>query len=386
MAHRCTAAIALMASLAGLTAAFADDALPSAVETVLAVSREGQGNREAREAWRELSVQAPSEIPRLLAAIDRSGPMGANYILSAIDAIVERAEQEKTPLPKDSLLVFVEDTSHNARARRIAFELLTRSDPALSQKLIPAFLNDPSAELRREAVTFWIQKADAAQKAGDQAKLQECLETALAGAVDKDQVDLLAGRLAPLGRTVNLADHFGLILDWKLIGPFDNSNEAGFSVAYPPENELDFAAVYDGKEGKVSWKDFRTTDPMGQVDLNKAVAQMKSAIAYCASVVTLDEPRRAQVRLGTPNGWKLWVNGKYIFGQDEYHSGSNFDQFALDVDLKAGENVMLVKCCQNDQTEDWATDWTFQLRVCDASGAAILSKDRTLTTPRVESP
>jgi hypothetical protein len=39
--------------------------------------------------------------------------------------------------------------------------------------------------------------------------------------------------------------------------------------------------------------------------------------------------------------------------------------------LTAGMNVILLKVCQNEQTEDWAQDWKFQLRVSDSSGAAV---------------
>jgi hypothetical protein len=44
--------------------------------------------------------------------------------------------------------------------------------------------------------------------------------------------------------------------------------------------------------------------------------------------------------------------------------------------LKKGRNEILVKICQNEQTEDWAQTWDFQLRVCDALGTAVLSQDR----------
>jgi hypothetical protein len=36
----------------------------------------------------------------------------------------------------------------------------------------------------------------------------------------------------------------------------------------------------------------------------------------------------------------------------------------------------LLKLCQNEQKEDWAQDWHFQLRICDASGAAVLPVSR----------
>ena len=41
-----------------------------------------------------------------------------------------------------------------------------------------------------------------------------------------------------------------------------------------------------------------------------------------------------------------------------------------------GTNVILLKICQNEQTESWAQDWEFQLRVCDGLGTAVLATNR----------
>jgi hypothetical protein len=35
----------------------------------------------------------------------------------------------------------------------------------------------------------------------------------------------------------------------------------------------------------------------------------------------------------------------------------------------------LLKICQNEQTEDWAQRWEFQVRICDSSGTAVLPLD-----------
>ena len=34
-------------------------------------------------------------------------------------------------------------------------------------------------------------------------------------------------------------------------------------------------------------------------------------------------------------------------------------------------NEILIKVCQNEQTENWAQSWMFQLRLCDATGVAV---------------
>jgi hypothetical protein len=52
------------------------------------------------------------------------------------------------------------------------------------------------------------------------------------------------------------------------------------------------------------------------------------------------------------------------------------DQYVTPVVLQSGRNVILVKVCQNAQTQDWARSWGFQLRVCDRLGTAVLSDDR----------
>lgn len=87
------------------------------------------------------------------------------------------------------------------------------------------------------------------------------------------------------------------------------------------------------------------------------------------------ENRTVQVRLGTPNAWKLWVNGKLAFAREEYHRGSGLDQYRVDAELKPGKNILLLKICQNEQKEDWAQDYKVQLRVCDQSGVAVPSTE-----------
>ena len=47
------------------------------------------------------------------------------------------------------------------------------------------------------------------------------------------------------------------------------------------------------------------------------------------------------------------------------------DQYIAKAMLKAGRNELLLKVCQNEQKEDWAQQWKFQVRLCDAVGAAV---------------
>ena len=79
----------------------------------------------------------------------------------------------------------------------------------------------------------------------------------------------------------------------------------------------------------------------------------------------------AELRIGTNNAYKIWLNGSLVFGRDEYHRGFRIDQYILPIQLKPGKNTLLVKCCQNEETQTWTEEWHFQLRVCDANGTPL---------------
>ena len=77
--------------------------------------------------------------------------------------------------------------------------------------------------------------------------------------------------------------------------------------------------------------------------------------------------------------WSCFV--KLVFERDEYHRGARIDQYQLKIRLTKGRNTLLVKLCQNEQKESWTKEWQFQLRVCDATGTAVLAQHRP-TTPK----
>ena len=93
-----------------------------------------------------------SELPRILGAMDGSGPLAANWIRVAVDAIAERELARGGKLPVRELEEFIRETGHHPRARRLAFEWLRRVDPEAPDRLIPEMASDPSLELRRDAV------------------------------------------------------------------------------------------------------------------------------------------------------------------------------------------------------------------------------------------
>jgi hypothetical protein len=311
----------------------------------------------------------PSALLALLAAMGKGSPVADNWLRIAGDTIVQNARARGQALPVAEVEAFLKDTAHAAAARRLAFDLLKEADPARADALEPSLATDPVQELRRGAVQRLI---DAAQsKQGDAAKAAYL--AALDVVRDEDQTRLIASELRKLSVPVDLPRHFGFIMQWQVIGPFDNSERKGFETVFPPEKEIRLDASYEGKSGPAKWQPFVSTDEYGKLDFNKPLGMLKEVTAYAVSTFNSAEERDAELRLGCKDGWKVWLNGQYLFGRDEYHRGQQMDQYKLKCHLRKGANTILVKCCQNEQKEQWTVEWEFQLRVCDGAGTAILA-------------
>ena len=111
----------------------------------------------------------------------------------------------------------------------------------------------------------------------------------------------------------------------------------------------------------------------GVVDLASAYDKEKGAVAYLVTEFESSEARPAEVRLSCINANKAWLNGKEVMANEVYHSGSMLDQYIVQCELKQGTNRVLLKICQNEQTESWAQDWEFQFRLTDPTGKGLRS-------------
>ena len=344
--------------------------LATSLDALRAVSKEGQGNEAATSAWSSVSQAKASEVTKLLTAMDGANPLAQNWIRAAVGVVEDR---EGKTLPVADVAAFLKDTKHSPEARALAFDLLQRHAPDEAAKLTPQLIEDPSADLRRHPVAKLIEEGEAALAKQDKDAAAKAFQQALNGARDEDQIKVLAKQLRALGKTVDLPAHFGFLMNWKVIAPFNNSERKGFDEVFPPEQKLDFGATYPGKGKEAKWQDFTSADEYGKIDFNKPFGMEKEVVGYAAAEFISKEARSAEIRIGCKNGWKVWLNGKLLFARDEYHRGAKLDQYKLPCQLQAGKNTILVKCCQNEQKETWTVEWEFQLRICDATGTAIAS-------------
>jgi hypothetical protein len=382
MLHWIRSALPLAALAAGLALAparAADDELTRALATIKAVTKEGKGNEDAGPAWKTLVSKGEPALFPTLEAFNEDNPTATNWLRAAVDAIAEKEKAAGRALPAKELEAFTKNTTFAPSARRVAYELLVAQDPAAKDRLLPGFLNDKSPDLRRDAIARELGILEKAARP----TIKSDLEKLFAYTRDKDQVDLLAKKLTDNGGKASVSEHFGFVTHAKLVGPFDNTAGKAFTTVYPPETATDTNGTFKGKNGmQVKWITASTTDKYGQFDLNKLldkptdIERYRETAAYARAIIVADREMPCDIRITSITSVQLFLNGKKIHEHDEYHHGAPFDGIIGKGTLKKGENVVLLKVLQNNQNEDWARVWFFQMRLCDATGGPLPLKQK----------
>lgn len=358
-------------ALVPLVPARADEDVTRALATLKAVKKLGQSNEDAGPALKALVSKGGAALLPALEAFDEANATANNWLRSAVDAIVQKEADAGRKLPADELEAFAKDTKFAPSARFAAFELLSAET---KDRLLPGFLNDKSADLRRAAVARDLELID--KLARPTARV--AAEALFGFARDKDQVDALAKKIGDAGGKVSVSEHFGFVTHAALVGPFDSTGGKGFAVAYPPESAKAATGAFKGKnDTEVKWIDASTSDKYAQFDLNKLLGKHKDAVGYAFAVVVADKETPVEVRVTSITAVRIVLNGKELYAREEYHHGAPFDASVGKGTLKKGENVLVLKVCQNNQTESWAQNWFFQMRVCDETGGPLPLKQKT---------
>ena len=328
----------------------------------LAAAAAGDDQAALAAAADRLALVEPDEIRGPLSALGIATPAGANWLRSGLDRAADRLGARLAP---ELLAALAADRSLAPRGRSLAFGWLEARDPTRAAALLGGMLDEEALDLRRAAVVKLL--ADAA--AGDAAAQLAAHRRALGAARDVDQVEAIATWLTEHGEPTDVAEVLGFVRRWRVSSEYDNVGGAGFAKAYPPEEG---GAVPTGAD----WKPVASSHKHGEIDLNAAVAPKKGVLAYALADVDLPAAGQAEVRIGSPCAVAVWVNGRQVMAHEIYHASEAIDQYVAAAEFRRGSNTVLVKCCQNEQTEPWAGEWKFQLRITDPLGKPLATQPK----------
>lgn len=344
------------------------------IAAVVAVGEKGKGNEAATAAVRRLSDAEPQRLVSLFAAFNDANPIGRNLLGGVIQTIVNEAKLEDGS--GAVLMVVVEASSVDGRfhpdAVALAFRILQERAPEMAASIAKSDgLRSSSPVVRRAGVAAKLEELSGDAPSAD-------LRALLIRTLDRDQVEEIADRLAELDDPVDLPRHFGFLTDWQLAGPFDHREDQAFDAVLPPEEtpatfdpEALFFTGFPEAGPTVGWRAISSDDDYGVVSVAESFENWKGSAVVLTRGFQAQAAGPATFRLGTPNAFKLYLNGDLVFAREEYHRGTKMDQYVIPAELNAGENVLTVKLLQNQQEQGWAQDYQVQFRVTDPTGAAL---------------
>jgi hypothetical protein len=133
---------------------------------------------------------------------------------------------------------------------------------------------------------------------------------------------------------------------WYYVGPFDNTDGAGFATVYPPEKGVDLTAKYPGKAGiSVTWKEGNFVD--GQVnDLSLfEPPHNENTTVYLYRELNIGDSLDLPVSLGSDDTLTVWFNGQQVLAEN-VSRGCAPDQALLMLKTRPGRNTILLKVGQ----------------------------------------
>lgn len=350
-----------------------DPTVKSQLAIISQVGLQAAGSTAARAARNGLAKRGLEILPPLLAAMDTSNNVAANWYRTVFEEIVAR--HQSTPAadwPLTFLKEYVSDANRSGRPRRLVLAQLDRLEPGFQSQWLPSRLSD--AEFRYDAVAAALVTGEAALKKQNREEATVAFRSAFENGRDATQVAQSAAKLRSLGESADPIVHLGLVIDWWLVGPFDAPGKTGYTRSFEPESKADVRAKYFGQSGnEIGWIKHRATDTLGLVNFNEALGATREAVGYAFAEVDVSAERAAQIRCGADDNCTVWLNGTKVFSREQWLNGTRFDRFITPVTLRAGRNALLVKVCQGPQHRDpeVPNNWSLQLRLSDDDGRGI---------------
>ena len=180
--------------------------------------------------------------------MDDASPVAVNWLRAAVEAIQDRAQNKGQKSPADKLEAFVNDTRHAGHSRRLAYECLVRIDPTTPIRLLPKMLNDPSSELRRDAVAVKLEQAAKTDFATPAAKI-EFFKDLLQHARDRDQVDGICAELKKQKVDIDQTPTMASSPAGCSSAPSTTPRASASTTSIRPKKGVDPKASYPGKSG-----------------------------------------------------------------------------------------------------------------------------------------
>lgn len=163
-------------------------------------------------------------------------------------------------------------------------------------------------------------------------------------------------------------EHFaavGALLDWQILGAFDNVSGSGFDKSWGAVEKSGMSDQFVNEQGAViHWYAPGRNKPDGWFDF-EYYFPTEEIIAYAQTYLDAPNAQEVYLRIGTSGSLKVWLNDALVAAVPEERN-CDMDIYSYKVKLNAGSNRILLQLGQSEISR-----LNFMLRVTDAAGEPI---------------
>lgn len=249
--------------------------------------------------------------------------------------------------------------AEDEEAKLFALEGIKRNpEPEAFEVVMGALGADEFSALPADAVAGF---ARAMHDAGDPDRAAELVEALMPRLNDTAAVK---GAIGHLGSLPGMRERLGVVAGWHLVGAWPWSFANGFEAPHVDPAAVDVAQTYTAGDETLAWQWHESPSPDGLVQLHGRYPLIEHCTAYAYTEVTVPEDCEAQVRAGSDDGIRVWVNGEVVL-ENHVDRGADLDQDTAPARLRAGVNRILVQSTQH------VGGWNFLLRLTQPDGAPL---------------
>jgi hypothetical protein len=156
----------------------------------------------------------------------------------------------------------------------------------------------------------------------------------------------------------------GYVPAWRVAAPFSVPEGQMLDAMFPPDSEIDLAAIYEGAFGQIRWRTWETTG--GEMELsnlfNRRLIVHKTGYAVCD--VQNPAERHVLMAVSSDDDILVKINGAEVY-RFEGSGGITRDKYSVPVTLPKGRFRVFVKCHNREG------GWGFFLRFTELDGRPL---------------
>ena len=164
----------------------------------------------------------------------------------------------------------------------------------------------------------------------------------------------------------------GSVMDWQIVGDFENISASGFDKNYAPIKHPESGYIFKNKIGAdVQWFNLTNQVPGRWIDFTNNF-YCNNTLIFAQTFCQSPADQTVNFRVGTSGSLKVWVNDQLIFSEDDERN-NGIDTYVFPAKLNKGDNRILLQVGCSEITQ-----CNFMFRVTDNKD--ILKNDLTYST------